>query len=51
MSIECARHSLIISDYYRPHHSSAGRKNFQNKSSQKTGKCYFEIGFCRHSIS
>ena len=26
-------------------------KNFQNRGSQNAGKCYFEIGFCRYSIS
>ena len=25
-------------------------KSFQNKGSQKAGKCYFEIGFCNYNI-
>ena len=38
-NFQCAGHS------YRAHHGWAWRKSFQNKSSQKAGKRYCEIGF------
>ena len=40
------RHSLVFSVYCKAHHGWA-RKNFQNRSSETAGECYFEFCFCK----
>ena len=45
-NFQCVRHSLVSSI----HHGGTLRKDFQTRGSQIARKCYFEIGFCKHSI-
>ena len=32
-------------------HCNKARRNFQNEVSQEAGKRYFDIGFCKYSIT
>ena len=47
-NVQYARHSLILSVYYKTHYGWT-RKNFQIKGSQMAGKCYSVIDFCKYS--
>ena len=49
-SFKCDRHSLICMSTIWPTMVGSG-KNFQSKGSLKFGKHYFDIGFCKYSIS